>query len=308
MWTGWTGIELLHVFQDLDRDMPAFIDQFFIILARPEIQYFVPILMVAVLLWCFNRKQAVYLMINYGFICLVGYVVKNIIQQPRPWILDPSLDPSTSAKKGAPGYSLPSGHTTAGLASFGILTIFCRKNLLGILFLTITLLIPFSRMYLCVHTPIDIIMATVVAVVVCLINIKILDWSYENERNRTIVLIGYAVAAVLLTVVCDYYAGKPFSNKMCGLCAAAPICLLIEEKFIRYRIPDVPLKERLLPAIPGLAVLMITMETIYLTLPSYGITVAMGVGMVIVILVYPYLLKRRTDRIGADPSASAEPQ
>ena len=288
----WTGIELLRVFQDIDESMPDIIDQFFVIIAKAEFQYFLPVILMAVLLWCFGRKQADLLMFNFGFSNIVGYVAKHIIQQPRPWKLDPAITPSQEAIKGAPGYSLPSGHTTSALSSFGTMAWFCRGNILCALFIALCVIIPFSRMYLGVHTPLDIIAAAAVTVAVCLVNYRILNMSYRSDRDRMYVLIGYAAVAIVLSIVSDVIAGKPLSNKMSGFCTLMPICILIKERYIGYDVPDVPLKERILPAIPGLIAVVLILEPIYRLSPVHPANIAMTTAIVFIILVYPMLLKR----------------
>ena len=288
----WTGIELLHTFQDISQSVPDLVNQFFLVISKPEFQYFLPIVLMAILLWCFGSRQADLLMFNFGFSNIVGYLVKNIVQQPRPWILDPTLDPSPEAKKGAPGYSLPSGHTTSALSSYGTIAWLCRRNVLSIVFIALCILIPFARMYLLVHTPLDIIVAAVITLVVCLVNYRILSWSYENDRNRTYVLIGYAVTAAILSIVCDIFAGKPFSNKMCGFCTVMPICVLLKERYIAYDVPMIPISDRILPATPGLIAVILILEFSYRLIPTYGSTIGMTIAIAFIILLYPIVLKR----------------
>lgn len=286
--------------------MPDFVDRFFLTISLAEFQYFLPVVLMAVLLWCFGTKPADLLMFNFGFSNLVGYVTKNIVQQPRPWKLDPTIHPSHEAIKGAPGYSLPSGHTTSALSSYGTMAWLCRGNILCVVFIALCILIPLARMYLEVHTPLDITVATIITIIVCLVNYRILNWSYENDRNRMYVLIGYTVTTVILSIICDIFAGKPFSNKMCGFCTVMPICVLIKERYIAYEVPDVPIKERILPAIPGIIVSIVIMESIYRLVPSYGVTIGLTVAIVFIILLYPMILKKWLGKTASE--TVAEPQ
>lgn len=41
----WTGIGLLLAFQNIDESMPDIIDQFFVIIAKAEFQYFLPVVL-----------------------------------------------------------------------------------------------------------------------------------------------------------------------------------------------------------------------------------------------------------------------
>lgn len=101
------------------------------------------------------RKWGVALIVTMLVSWLLGeHVVKVLVARPRPFYVDPTLalivDPPS-------GYSMPSGHT---------LVAFCAATLL--LFsplgkggkasaFAVAVLIAFSRLYLCVHNPTDVI-------------------------------------------------------------------------------------------------------------------------------------------------------
>lgn len=89
------------------------------------------------------------LLINY----LLGEVlIKNLIQRPRPFTEYPFME-LLIAKPSS--YSFPSGHTASSFAAAGILAKEFRKYRIPIY--TLAVLIAFSRMYLYVHYPTDIL-------------------------------------------------------------------------------------------------------------------------------------------------------
>ncbi len=289
----WTGIELLFILQNIRLTMPDALNQFFITISATEMQYFIPVLLMALLLWFVGTWEAELVMFNFGFSNLVGYLTKNIVQQPRPWNLDPGLQPDSESRRGAPGYSLPSGHTTSSVSTFGTLAWLYRDDSpLLVLFVSLGVLIPFSRMYLTVHTPIDIIVAIVITVVVCIVNYKILKWSHESDRNRTCALLGYFAAAVILSLVCDAFAGKMLSNKMTGLCIAMPVCLLVKERFISYEVPTIPIRDIIIRALPGMIACIVIMEVPYRLFGSIGTIFGLAAAMAFITLVYPLVLNR----------------
>lgn len=221
--------------------------------AGHDVQYFIPVLLMAILYWCVGEKEGELLMFNFGFSNLVGYVVKNIAKVPRPWVLDPDLHPTPEAKAGAPGYSLPSGHTVSAVSAFGTMAWICRrKTVLAVFFLSLTVILPFGRMFLTVHTPLDIITAVIVVIAVSYVNYRVLEWSHESERNRTYALMGYLITGLALSVACDILAGKVLSNKMCGFCVALPLCLLIRERFMDCDMPRMTPRDRVIAAVPGI--------------------------------------------------------
>ncbi len=292
----WTGIELLFYLQDIRVLLPDFFTQFYLWISSVELQYFIPVLIMAFLLWCYGQKESEMVMLNFGFSNMVGYITKYIVQQPRPWLLDPTLEPDPAAKSEAHGYSLPSGHTTSTVSTFGTLAWIFRHHYLSVFCLAICALVPFSRMFFGVHTPLDIIVAVVIVIVVSYVNFRILEFSYKSPRNRVYVLIGYSVAALILSFVCDYVAGKTLSNKMTGFCIAMPLCLLIKERYLKYEIPTLTIKEHFMRALPGLIISFVIMEAVYRLMTSYGAITSLTAAIVFVILVYPFILKKWDER------------
>ena len=78
-------------------------------------------------------------------------ILKNLVQRPRPSWVDTSVVPLITPKD----YSFPSGHTSASFAA--ACSIFLYHKKLGIAAFTVAGLIAFSRMYLFVHYPTDIL-------------------------------------------------------------------------------------------------------------------------------------------------------
>ena len=295
----WTGIEFLLILQDLRLSMPQAVTDFFDLIARGEFQYMIPILLGALFLWAFGKREGEFLLFNFTFSNLIGYMLKYTIKQPRPWVLDPDIQPNPASRSGAGGYSLPSGHTTSALAGYGTAAWLFKNRALKVLFLSIAIIMPFSRMFLGVHTPLDLIVALIVVLAVCYVNYRVLEWSHDSERNRTYALLGYIAVAVAVAVATDLASGKFLSNKMTCLSIVIPVCLLIEERFVMYEAPvSRPLKERLLLAVPGLVVGFALMEGISLMNLKLGVSIYTSVAAVFIIVVYPYLLKRYLKREG----------
>jgi undecaprenyl-diphosphatase len=99
------------------------------------------------------RKCGIYLSLTLMTASLLGdEVLKNVFHRIRPC----NQFPEVSLLIHRPGtYSFPSGHTMAGFAAAAVLFNFNRK--LGIAGYFMAFLIAFSRMYLFVHFPTDIL-------------------------------------------------------------------------------------------------------------------------------------------------------
>lgn len=106
--------------------------------------------------WCVS-KACGYYMLTVGFTgTILNQFLKLAFRIPRPWVKDPDFTIVESARAGATGYSFPSGHTQNVFASFGCGMRWTKQTWLRIVCAVIVVLTAFSRMYLGVHTPLDV--------------------------------------------------------------------------------------------------------------------------------------------------------
>ena len=92
--------------------------------------------------------------------------LKNLLQVPRPWMADPTLLPDPAAIAGAPGFSFPSGHVVnASSLAFALAAEAPPRARPAVWTLAVlwTALMAFSRMFLCVHTPADVLAAALLS-------------------------------------------------------------------------------------------------------------------------------------------------
>lgn len=106
---------------------------------------------------------------------LGNIVLKNLIARPRPcWIFD-NIDMLIAIPK---DFSFPSGHTLASFTSAFILL--AEHKRMGVPALIVAILMAFSRMYLFVHFPTDIIGGVILSGIICVV-VKI----FIKEKNAT---------------------------------------------------------------------------------------------------------------------------
>ena len=110
-----------------------------------------------ILFWCVDKRQGYYLM-AVGFLgTLTSQFLKITCRVPRPWVRDPAFTIVESARADATGYSFPSGHSQSAVATFGAIARCNEKKWLRFLCGVVCVLVPFSRMYLGVHYPSDVL-------------------------------------------------------------------------------------------------------------------------------------------------------
>ena len=115
---------------------------------------------------------------------LVGLVtvnlgIKNIVARPRPCSLNPDIEliiPFPSE------YSFPSGHT---VSSFSAATsVFLNNRKMGAFALSLAAVIAFSRMYLYVHFPTDILGGIVIGVAISFFATWLFGLCCEKKSNK----------------------------------------------------------------------------------------------------------------------------
>ena len=118
-----------------------------------------------ILMWCVDKRTGYYIL-SVGFLgTITNQFMKLWFRIPRPWVLDESFTILEQAREGASGYSFPSGHTQSAVGTFGAIAYVTKNKILRWLCLAIVFMVPFSRMYLGVHTPLDVSVAAGMAAV-----------------------------------------------------------------------------------------------------------------------------------------------
>lgn len=123
-----------------------------------------------------TRKCGILIIIAMVIGLIIGNIIlKNLIARPRPFSLDESIQLLIPKPI---DYSFPSCHTMASFEAAVIIFLYNKKW--GILAIAIAILIGFSRMYLFVHYPSDVLFGAILG---CIIAITVF---YGNNKYRKI--------------------------------------------------------------------------------------------------------------------------
>ena len=112
--------------------------------------------------WCVNKREGYYILITGLIGTVINQAAKLLFKIPRPWVKDPSFTIVESARAEASGYSFPSGHTQNAAGTFGAIGRCSKRRPVRIVSICVIVLVAFSRMYLGVHTPLDVCVSLVI--------------------------------------------------------------------------------------------------------------------------------------------------
>lgn len=108
------------------------------------------------------RKQGLLLLLSLLLCFLVGNVfLKNFVARDRPCWLYPEIE---LLIKYPQDFSFPSGHTMTGMA--GAACVYLTDKKLGIPAIILAVIIAFSRLYLFVHWPSDVLIGGLIGIAV----------------------------------------------------------------------------------------------------------------------------------------------
>ena len=153
-----------------------------------------------ILIWCADKRTGYYVL-SVGFLgTIANQFMKLWFRIPRPWVLDENFTILEQAREGASGYSFPSGHTQSAVGTFGAIAYTAKSKLIRWLCIAVVILVPFSRMYIGVHTPLDVgVAAAMAALLIFLLKPLILS---DNKRVFPVFLgIMVAVSIAFLCFV-----------------------------------------------------------------------------------------------------------
>ena len=224
------------------------------------------IVMVLILFWCVDKTTGYYLS-AVGFCGAVSNLaLKMTFRVPRPWVLDPAFTIVESAREAATGYSFPSGHTQNAVGIYGALALTRKQTWAKLLCLCAIVFVPISRMYLGVHTPADVGVSFVLAIVLALILYPL----YRRADRGLCELIVLLTPALALGIAClVYFALADFPAeaadhlahasenvwKMTGAAAAMLLTGIVDRCWLQFE-TRAPWYAQILKTVLGLALVM----------------------------------------------------
>lgn len=198
------------------------------------------------LFWCVDKKQGYYIL-SIGFIGIVlNQFLKIFYRVPRPWVKDPSFTIVESARAEATGYSFPSGHTQSSVGLFGAIARWNKNKILKITSIVLCVLVPLSRLYLGVHTPLDVGVSLVIAAALIFGLYPLITKCFENKCAMRILFSVMVLLSLGLVAFVSFYRfpsdvdvdnlknATENGYKMLGCTLGVLVSFEIDNRFIRF--------------------------------------------------------------------------
>lgn len=265
------------------------------------------IAVLCLIFWCIDKKFAYRLGIVYVISGLIVNSTKILCRVPRPWVRDKSFKAVESAKHTATGYSFPSGHTQNVTALFSSFAFVSKKKSVKFACFATIFLVMFSRMYLGVHTPSDVLVSFGITIIVSfIINYYAENYSVHPsfvKRTMIFLIILTFIAVGIIAYVGLAVPGVPFNKltdtaKAAGAAAGFIIGYYIETKHIRFSERATTLPLQIVKYIIGLVLTLLLNSVLSYIVKSFfsGILPLYFISKMLVILfilcVYPIIIKK----------------
>ena len=260
------------------------------------------IVILCVIFWSISKRAAYIIGAVFFISGLTVQGAKILFRIDRPWIADPTFNPVPAAIGRATGYSFPSGHTQSAAAIFGSLGALIRSKPIAAVCFFIAILVAFSRMYLGVHTLIDVAVSllitfAIVFAVVCLLR----DEELYKKRAIAVSVVIVALAAVVTGLALWLYHNELIEQhnvadcfKAAGAAIGFALGMYIEREFIKFPIKAKNLAAQIVKCILGLIGVLALQEVLIWNLDP-GLFSDMFRYFLLIIwvtVIYPFAIKR----------------
>ena len=201
--------------------------------------------------WCISKRDGYYILL-VGFLGTVGnQFLKLWFRIPRPWVLDPDFTIVESARAGATGYSFPSGHTQNIVGTMTCVTLMTKRKGIRAAAIVLMILVPFSRMYLGCHTPLDVGVSFVLALVLAVaLRPVILSGAQKAPMFWGLLFLSLFITILYMIFVTFYdfpadidsgnlYEGTKNAYTLLGCLAGLIVSKALDDRYIHFQVKAV---------------------------------------------------------------------
>ena len=199
------------------------------------------------LLYCVSKEQGYRFLFMFNLGQIGNQALKVIFAVPRPWVIDTEFKAVDAALPDAAGWSFPSGHTQSATMMYGWLARVIKKRWAYLAAAVVILLVGFSRMYLGVHTLLDVGTGLLLGIASIAVS-ELIFRLFGNKKHFIPVLAAIisAVSLVYLILILTLDRGSALfaddlsiAATLFGLSFGFFCGCLIERRFINYDVKAV---------------------------------------------------------------------
>ena len=237
---------------------------------------------ISIIYWALDKKFGEYIAYSVLTSVLLNNAVKDIFKMKRP-IGEEGI--RTLREKTATGYSFPSGHTQSSASFYGAMAIYLKKKAMYIIATIMIILIGFSRLYLGVHYPKDVIFGGILGVLTSLICYKLYN-RFENKMLLYVITFIVFIPALTFAHSADFIKGM-------GTYLGFVIGMYIEKKYVNFSIEG-STTVKVIRVLLGILILLVLQVGLKAIFPSetifsfirYALISFVGIG------IYPMIFKK----------------
>lgn len=287
---------------------------------------YVMIGLISVIFLCLDKKLAYKIGLVFFGSGAAVQITKLACRIERPWTLVNtkytqfgerySYVDKLGAKEGATGYSFPSGHSQSAMATYGTLAVSTPKKKWGwkILLWALPLLVMFTRLYLGVHTPFDVVVGAFIGLVFVFCVSAIFDKLYSSKKYDIVVsavLGGVSIASIVFALVVKATV-QNVETAMVSDCLKASACgvgfaigYFVERRFIDFDPKCGSVGDKIVRVILGIGGVFAIKEGVkYLgkaISTSEGFTMAVDIVRYLLVVLFalclvPFIVKKMHDK------------
>ena len=240
------------------------------------------IVVMAVIYWNYDKKFGEYIAYSALTSASINGMIKNIFKVKRP-IGEEGIRSLRTETAG--GYSFPSGHSQGAASFYGAVAVYLRKKWVSILCIITILAVGFSRMYLGVHWPKDVVGGILLGGACAYVTYKIYS-KFENKQLVYWITFVILLSGITFARTADYF-------KALGAYLGFVLAMYIEKKYVNFSVEG-NLCNKILRVVIGLAILLIMKSGLKILFPNqmifhfirYMCITFFGMG------IYPMLFKK----------------
>lgn len=200
-------IQYLLFLQNIRNSLGGVFNEFFAFITNAAVSYYI-ILIPLIIYWAVDKKKGIGIYLSLGFGQLINAFLKSTFCIYRPWIRSKEIKPLEAALPQATGYSFPSGHSTCASSTYLSVSAHYKKyKKLRIFCIVMVALTMFSRNFVGVHTPQDVIVGCLIGIFTTYAISKLEEYIDSHPDKDWIVLV---VSIVLTTAVLLYVGLKSY--------------------------------------------------------------------------------------------------